>query len=59
MGGLNLKKQIGLRFDERFLKVIDKYAAKKKMNRTEFIENAIKLSIAREIKRERALEKAE
>ncbi|GAB1799069.1 YlcI/YnfO family protein [Priestia megaterium] len=59
MGGQSLKKQVGLRFEPKLLNAVDKFAAKKKMSRTEFVERAVRMAIASEIKRERALDKAE
>lgn len=53
MGGHTLKKQVGLRFDPRLLKLVDNFAKQKGMNRTEFVENAVRVYIAREINRER------
>lgn len=53
MGGQTLKKQVGLRFDPRLLNLIDNFAKEKGMNRTEFVEKAVRVYIAREINRER------
>ncbi|HDR4393675.1 MULTISPECIES: ribbon-helix-helix domain-containing protein [Bacillus] len=53
MGGQTLKKQVGLRFDPRLLNLVDNFAKEKGMNRTEFVEKAVRVYIAREINRER------
>ncbi|MED4014163.1 MULTISPECIES: hypothetical protein [Priestia] len=59
MGGQSLKKQVGLRFEPKLLNAVDKMAAMKKMSRTEFVEKAVKVYILNQIKKEKALEKAE
>lgn len=59
MGGHSLKKQVGLRFEPKLLNAVDKMAAMKQMSRTEFVEKAVKVYILNQIKKDKALEKAE
>lgn len=45
------KKQVLLRFDPAFLKAMDKAAKQLGMNRTEFVEKAVKREMLRLVKR--------